>query len=301
LELPVADDLMPLTKIDKEWVQQQIEDSHKKHGWRKVVDGIKSWSPLGALVAIGLFVIVQWNQSTVDRVHTEDRLTNTETRLTHIEASLASLQISQLGNSAGDKKSQEEAKQLLKIAKTKAILLPDKVVEQAGKSFVEAAANPNLSPERKQSAWETAIDFLNYRSFRDFDVAASFNQMEGEQTLTTKYSAEAPPGLPRPKVGVVGAVPIKQAAILEHIAQHINTGALGNQFVVVDGGNIVLDGFHLKHVVLRNVHVVYSGGPVILEDVYFLNCTFDIKPAPNGQNFASNLLESGVAINFRST
>ena len=45
----------------------------------------------------------------------------------------------------------------------------------------------------------------------------------------------------------------------------------------LSNGEQVLDGIHWYDVVFENVHIVYSGGPVELQNVRFINCTFDIK------------------------
>jgi hypothetical protein len=41
-----------------------------------------------------------------------------------------------------------------------------------------------------------------------------------------------------------------------------------------DGSNIVLDKLHLRNVVLKHMNVVYGGGLTHLENVTFLDCTF---------------------------
>jgi hypothetical protein len=42
-----------------------------------------------------------------------------------------------------------------------------------------------------------------------------------------------------------------------------------------DGSNIVLDKMHLRNVVLKHMHVVYGGDVTVLENVTFIDCTFD--------------------------
>jgi hypothetical protein len=39
----------------------------------------------------------------------------------------------------------------------------------------------------------------------------------------------------------------------------------------------VLDGFYLDNVAFENAHIIYHGGPVILQNVRFVNCTFDVR------------------------
>lgn len=67
-------------------------------------------------------------------------------------------------------------------------------------------------------------------------------------------------------------------------------------FYVVDGGldTIVLDGAYMRHVVLRNADIQYDGGPIKLEDVYFVNCTFHsrFKLTPRTMDLSRQLLAS---------
>lgn len=48
-----------------------------------------------------------------------------------------------------------------------------------------------------------------------------------------------------------------------------------------------LDGAAYTNVVFINSHIIYGGGPVQLNDVVFVNCTFEAQPSPKG----SQLLE----------
>ena len=54
-----------------------------------------------------------------------------------------------------------------------------------------------------------------------------------------------------------------------------------------------LDNMQLKNVVVQNTDVIYEGGPIILENVHFLNCNFEIKRAPNSEELTAYLLEPG--------
>jgi hypothetical protein len=87
-------------------------------------------------------------------------------------------------------------------------------------------------------------------------------------------------------------VPKAGAAILDRIGEDLNADRTnGNAFLLMTGGNIRLDTLHLKNIVLKDVHVFYSGGPVILENVYFVNSTFDIDNNPNSQLLTAKLIE----------
>lgn len=61
-------------------------------------------------------------------------------------------------------------------------------------------------------------------------------------------------------------------------------------FRFVDGEIPPLDGAYLKNVVFENVHIVYSGGRTLLENVMFLNCSFDLSFNRQTGKFADLLL-----------
>lgn len=45
----------------------------------------------------------------------------------------------------------------------------------------------------------------------------------------------------------------------------------------------VLDGFYLDNVVFENANIIYHGGPVILQNVRFVNCTFSVRRSPQSE------------------
>src|SRR2546430_386478 len=47
----------------------------------------------------------------------------------------------------------------------------------------------------------------------------------------------------------------------------------------------VLDGFYLDNVVFQNANIIYHGGPVILQSVRFVNCTFDVRRSSQSEKF----------------
>jgi hypothetical protein len=277
-----------LGKDDKAWIRKEIRDAlaaDKPQGFSKVIAQIKSWSPASAAIAVILFALAQWNKSTEFRVHTEDRLTR-------IEADLIALRVSQSGSNPIDKKSQAEAKEALANAKNSSIKIPPSVIERTGEKFIEATKSD-------PAAWDTALQFVNYRSFLNAS-APQGKFVTNFVSLKTQYNIISPGGQPKPTISTFGLVPIDKAAALDVIGKTRNTGPNGVQYLFLDGGAIVLDGSQFKHIVLRNVHVVYRGGPAILEDVYFLNCTFEIVQENNGQLFASTVLASSPATNFKA-
>lgn len=56
-------------------------------------------------------------------------------------------------------------------------------------------------------------------------------------------------------------------------------------FIMV-AGTQVLDGIMWKNVVFENTHIIYEGGDVHLENVRFVNCTFEAPATKPGAQFA---------------
>jgi len=60
-----------------------------------------------------------------------------------------------------------------------------------------------------------------------------------------------------------------------------NTIAPGNQTFVylcaLPERAWFFDGFQLRNVIFDGVGIEYKGGPIRLENVYFVNCTFDVQ------------------------
>ncbi len=52
----------------------------------------------------------------------------------------------------------------------------------------------------------------------------------------------------------------------------------------------------MKNVIIRNSDIVYSGEPALLENVYFVNCTFkrSFKMTPNGRALGIKVLSCSV-------
>jgi hypothetical protein len=65
-----------------------------------------------------------------------------------------------------------------------------------------------------------------------------------------------------------------------------------NVVLKLTGGGVVLDGHRIRNVVFTNVHVVYDGGPLILESAIFINCRFTIQQNRPGEQFVARTLES---------
>lgn len=70
--------------------------------------------------------------------------------------------------------------------------------------------------------------------------------------------------------------------IYEPLDTNIAPSREGRPFVRVTttgGAVITLDGMRLKNVVFDGATIEYQGGPLAMENTYFVNCRFEVKPA----------------------
>jgi hypothetical protein len=96
-------------------------------------------------------------------------------------------------------------------------------------------------------------------------------------------------------------VPFAQAARYELLNSPNESQQPGPEFIVIEAHNaeILLDGHRLRNVVIHDVQVRYDGGPLAMENVYFVNCKFVITKKPDAQSFVQNVISS-VPVKFQS-
>jgi len=192
---------------------------------------------------------------------------------------------------------------VLNIARAKRLIIPVDVISSTGTKFVEAA-------EKTPEAWPAAQEYLDYRSFLNAAFIPSVGQLT-PSTGKSKYR-EVVTIIPNPEhpewhkgfqVSYAGGyAPSDKSARLETLT---NPQPEGSEFAfyVLDGGldTIVLDGEYMRHVIIRNADVQYGGGPIRLEDVYFVNCTFHsgFKLTPRSIGLGQEIL-TAASVTFGS-
>jgi len=55
---------------------------------------------------------------------------------------------------------------------------------------------------------------------------------------------------------------------------------------------ITLDGFHIRNMVIKGANVHYGGGPVVLENVYFVDCTFTFDAGLRSREILTSFFSS---------
>ena len=159
------------------------------------------------------------------------------------------------------------------------------------------------------AAWQNLTQAVNYRTFLNADYipkVTDFTPATGKEDYQSEVIIASPPpvgGLAFIVGFAGGHVPDQESARLETISKPRPHGS-GFGFIVVEGGAgaIGLDNAYLKNVIVRNAHVMYSGGPTKLENVYFVNCTFTFpvlraQPQQRERQLSDAILEA-VSVNF---
>jgi len=197
----------------------------------------------------------------------------------------------------------EASSQLIEMAKAEGIRLNPILISAHGKRIMDVS-------EKYPGVWPVAEQLLSYRTF----LNAELPQLPENLKLTTKRSEyrESVTLVLDPKhpewhapfevLYAGGYTTPEKSARLERL-DNPQPGASGLAFFVIDGlstDTIVLDGEYMKNVIIRNANVSYRGGPVVLENVYFVNCTFSsFRPTPNSRQLGKALFAS-VSTTFKT-
>jgi hypothetical protein len=176
-------------------------------------------------------------------------------------------------------------------AKSAGIKVPMSVVGDVGKKFVEAT-------EINPAALNAVIACIEYKSFSN-----NFPSLLPDTTNVPAFRGRyliLKHGAP-PTTSLKGLAPADSAAQTGYIGEDRNKGlAYGPAWIVYESGDVDLDEIQLRNVVFRNVHISYLGGPTIIKNVYFIDCTFNVNTSPNARQFAKAILVQASSTSFQS-
>ena len=301
-------DEVALNDQDRAWIRQEINAAIRGRPlWHKILDFV----PMTGFIAICIFIITQWTAYVEFRTKTIDRLDAIEKILPHLSASIdllnphasntlpqaiqqnllqkGDLGLRTVAALAAQAKQQNVTADAKQIGEAGGVLASDKVLFTGKQSsdalgalasllaYYSSLSSPPLSsgPGLPFPSSNTSPDHPNY------DLGFTFGRgIEG----TIEYSG--------------GLVPIDQAAIAEHITNPERNPNLKLAPETITftpyaaGAAIGLEGHHLRNVVLVNMTIEYHGGPVILENVTFINCVFHLAPIDSCLSFSRSLFAS---------
>jgi hypothetical protein len=111
-----------------------------------------------------------------------------------------------------------------------------------------------------------------------------------------------------PMLSLLGSFSNSPGAAVEPIASHLTDlwgevsrdaayrkpATYARQMVVQarPGTKVILDGLSFRNVVFRNSSIRYDGGPLILDNVLFVDCTFTFEKVPGATRFAKAIAGS---------
>jgi hypothetical protein len=182
---------------------------------------------------------------------------------------------------------------LLAIAKDQQVKVDPGLITKLGRELVAASG-------QHPAAWNAAIASIDYKSSIS-DVPGAIDKPDILENL--KFHLHAPSGTKPPSIFYsVGTAPRESSALYNRLGIDENQSeTTGAAYLVVGNGAVELDQVQLRHVVFRNVHVYYSGGPTQLDDVYFVNCTFSSLLTKNSTNFVLATLAPSPAVTFAAS
>ena len=309
----VAQQIEPITRA----FSRQLEDSARdickdieKLGAPKISKGrawLNDWNGLG--IGIGLLLTLVGANSAIYREfdkrfsvfeerttnnskNTDEHLARIEKRLDSLEERLSSLELRVY--SAGPVTAASAAGVMAAINNHIAnrVKLPLDQVVDLGRRYTAAS-------ESTPGAWDAALALISYKSLLNTAPNLTTTNQQAPVGGGILYVMEVPQGKARPMLAFGPIVPLDQAAIFRQIGtSQVPPASVGNSFVKITGGALVVDSLELRAVVFENVEIHYDGGPIRMSNVYFLNCRFVLKNAPNSQRFATAALTPGSSTTF---
>ena len=191
---------------------------------------------------------------------------------------------------------QSIAREIIRNAQSGAVVLPVASVQRAGVRFLDAA-------ERSPGALEIANELSTYRSGLVL-FSRRFQTVSIEEPSTIYF--DLGPFLDEERAprlnAMAGIQPVEadQAARYEDIGAGMNED-VGIPALRVDGGAVRLDGKDIRHVAFTGVEIHYSGAPLNLENVSFIDCQFVLNSDPPSLELGRAFLALGERVTYRTS
>jgi hypothetical protein len=195
---------------------------------------------------------------------------------------------------------------ILQFAKSQNVNLDQSVIAAYGKRVGALTGDPLL----RVSARQTVAALLKYRSSLNSKFVPPVVTDTTPVTKTQDFVVEinemlledvkdGTPLLRQFNYGNIVPPLSPEAAMFLRIGDE-NRANAATQYFFIDGTHFafILDGYHIRNAIIKGAKIIYDGGPLILENVYFVDCTFEIKHAPLYQDFANAILAK-VPANYK--
>jgi hypothetical protein len=184
------------------------------------------------------------------------------------------------------------------------------IIRAVGQNMISASSAKDHT--LAQDSWALATDLMSYRSVLNESLSPIPNTVGGGRSGDFIFEVTFDKAPPPDNVGAdvlrylhtYGEdVPLEQAARYENLGSTANAArSIGPRGIIAEFQNnpIKIDGQWLKNVVFRKTLIVYHGGPIRLENVYFVDCTFQMDNLAPARSLGERLL-SEAAISFDIT
>jgi hypothetical protein len=189
---------------------------------------------------------------------------------------------------------------ILSGAREHDVMVSPSVIRRTGLRIIQASDN-------QPKVWAAAKATLDYRSFLNEQLGQApsiANAKEPNPDWPYQFALKTKPTPGQSyalfaRVKTDGTASKENSARLESLSSP-QVWASGVKHIVIEGkaDTIVVDGEYWKDVVVKDAEVEYDGGPLKLENVYFVNCEFIVPQTPGGRAFANAVLKGG-ATNFQ--
>jgi len=181
----------------------------------------------------------------------------------------------------------DQATKILAIARQTGERIDPTIVSESGKKFVEASS---ATP----AAWRAAKAFLDYQSLLNSTGLPEMSSPAKDLSSANYIVIPVYPGSRMPQqLNGFGTAPRDQSARLEPLGSTgTKVGETGAAIVVVEGADLTIDSMLIKNIVFRNSTIRYHGGPIQMENVYFVNCDFEVSQDQASRKFALAVLQS---------
>jgi outer membrane murein-binding lipoprotein Lpp len=196
----------------------------------------------------------------------------------------------------------EKAEKIISLAKVIDVKIDRAVLAKYGTAVAQLSEDPSLGP----IAWSSLKQAIDYQSFLNKDFVPTPNSLTpwpNTGQYQTSLSLLPNPSFPNTHASLHvfyagGYVKPEDSARMELLSKAQKASSkIG--LLVVEGGvdGIALDGMYMKNVMVRNAHVIYNGGPVRLENITFVNCTFDFTKSKPTIDLGNTILQA-TSVNF---
>ena len=182
----------------------------------------------------------------------------------------------------------------LQTARKEKVKIDLDVIQRAGSQFIAAV-------QENEDAWKAAISFVDYRSFLNEDYQPRLEHLHPSDNPHYSFTITI-----KSRSGTTGRILYRGQILASGVADPGNSALYqplestqtpsGFAFLLVRSTGpddvLVLDGHRIKNVVIADSTVEYDGGPLLLENVYFVNCSFILPVANKARALGQAVLES---------